>query len=133
LFNEEFVIAGRAGNQWFARPTLSAFCKANHLVVSNSGDPKGFVDALLAERSLERRVTLTAPNFMFALALLTETDLIAAIPRRLFDLHGKRFKLEAAKPPLPLPRFALNIVTPKPAMRDAGLAWLVQTLKASVQ
>lgn len=131
LFSEEFVIAGRAGNAWFKKPTLAAFCKASHLVVSNSGDPKGFVDAVLADRGLERRVALTAPNFMLALALLTETDLIAAIPRRFFELHGKRFKLESAKPPLPFPRFALNMIAPKPALQDAGLAWLVETLTAT--
>jgi DNA-binding transcriptional LysR family regulator len=128
LFNEDFVIAGRAGNTWFKKPTLTTFCSANHLVVSSSGDPKGFVDAVLAERGLERRVALTAPNFMFALALLTETDLIAAIPRRFFELHGKRFKLESAKPPLPFPKFALKMVAPKPALQDAGLAWLIETL-----
>jgi DNA-binding transcriptional LysR family regulator len=132
LFNEEFVITGRASHAWFKKPTLAAFCNANHLVVSSSGDPKGFVDSVLAERGLERRVALTAPNFMFALALLTETDLLAAIPRRFFELHGKRFKLESAKPPLTFPRFALNMVAPKPAMQDAGLAWLVATLQASV-
>lgn len=131
LFNEEFVIAGRAGNAFFKKPNLPAFCAASHLVVSSSGDPKGFVDAVLAERGLERRVALTAPNFMLALALLTETDLIAAIPKRFFELHGKRFKLEGAKPPLPFPRFALNMVAPKPAMQDAGLTWLVETLAAT--
>ena len=29
---------------------------------------------------------------------------------------------------MPLPRFSLNIVLPKVAMMDAGLAWLVQLL-----
>ena len=32
------------------------------------------------------------------------------------------------KAPLPLPRFSINIVLPKVAMMDAGLAWLVQLL-----
>lgn len=130
FFQEDFVIAARAGHPWIARPTLAGFRDAQHLVVSSSGDPVGFVDTALAEKSMARRVVLTAPNFMFALALLADTNLIAALPRRFFELHGKRFKLHSAKPPIALPRFTLNIVTPKPALQDAGLAWLIATLKA---
>lgn len=130
LFDEDFVVAASAKHAWLTKPTLAAFCAARHLVVSAAGDPHGFVDAALAERGLSRRVTLTAPNFMLALAMLAETDLIAAVPRRFFDLHGARFKLACAKPPLPLPRFALTMAAPKPALQDAGLAWLLEILAA---
>ncbi|WP_135211752.1 LysR family transcriptional regulator [Vitreimonas flagellata] len=129
LFSEDFVIAARAGHAWLAKPTLTGFRDAQHLVVSSTGDPKGFVDAMLEDRGMVRRVALTAPNFMLALALLAETNLIAAVPRRFFELHGKRFKLASAKPPLPLPRFTLNMIAPKPALQDAGLAWLMEMLK----
>ena len=54
-----------------------------HLLVSLTGDAHGFVDEMLAKRGLPRRVALTVPNFMMALALIAETDLIAALPRRL--------------------------------------------------
>lgn len=128
LFEEEFVIAAKAKHAWLQKPTLTAFCATRHLVVSATGDPHGFVDTALAERGLSRRVTLTAPNFMLALAMLAETDLIAAIPRRFFELHGKRFRLACAKPPLPLPRFALTMTAPKPALQDAGLSWLIETI-----
>jgi DNA-binding transcriptional LysR family regulator len=128
LFEEDFVIAARAGHAWLAKPTLSAFVTAEHLVVSQTGDSNGFVDLALAEHGLARRVALTAPNFMLALALLAGSDLIAAVPRSLFVLHGRRFRLAYAKPPLPLPRFALNAIAPKPALQDAGLTWLIEAL-----
>ncbi|HYD86304.1 MAG TPA: LysR family transcriptional regulator [Vitreimonas sp.] len=128
LFEEGFVIAARSGHPWLAKPTLSAFVVAEHLVVSHTGDANGFVDIALAERGLARRVALTAPNFMLALALLADSDLLAAVPRSLFELHGRRFKLGCAKAPLALPRFALNAFAPKPALEDAGLSWLVALL-----
>lgn len=128
LFQESFVIAARAGHAWLTKPTLADFCAAGHLVVSNTGDPHGFVDAALAERGMSRRVALTAPSFMLALPLLAESDAIAALPRRFFDLHGARFGLGCARPPLPLPRFTLHIAAPKPALQDAGVAWLVDAL-----
>lgn len=133
LFDEDFVIAAHAKHAWLKKPTLSTFCAARHLVVSATGDVHGFVDTALAERGLSRRVTLTAPNFMLALAMLAETDLIAALPRRFFDLHGARFKLACAKPPLALPKFTLSMIAPKPALQDAGLSWLVETLAGEVR
>jgi DNA-binding transcriptional LysR family regulator len=128
LFEEDFVIVARAGHPWLAKPTLTAFVAAEHLVVSHTGDPNGFVDLVLAERGLARRVAMTAPNFMLALALLGDSDLISAVPGSLFALHGARFGLKSAKPPLTLPRFAMNAVAPKPALQDAGLRWLIETL-----
>lgn len=131
LFEEDFVVAARSDHPWLKKPTLSAFAAAEHLVVSHTGDPSGFVDIVLAERGLTRRVALTAPNFMLALALLADTSLLAAVPRSIFHLHGHRFKLGCAKPPLALPRFTLTMVAPKPALQDLGLRWLIETLAAA--
>jgi hypothetical protein len=67
---------------------------------------------------------------MFALSVLAEAELVSALPRRFVEVHGARFGVVAARAPLPLPRFSINIVVPKVAMMDAGIAWLVQTLTA---
>ena len=83
----------------------------------------------LAQRGLSRRVALTVPNFMFALAVLADSDLISALPRRFVAAHARRFGLVAVEAPLELPRFQLSIVVPRVAMLDAGLAWLVGLLE----
>jgi len=74
--------------------------------------------------SRSRRVALTVPNFMFALAVLAETDLISALPRRFVAMHAARFGVLGLDAPLPLVNSRLNAVAPKVAMMDAGLAWL---------
>ena len=128
LYEEEFVIASRKGHPYQRNPTLKRFCELEHLVVSHTGDVSGFVDVELARKGLNRRVALTVPNFMFALSVLAETELVSALPRRFVEIHGARFDVVEVKAPLPLPRFSINIIVPKVAMMDAGLAWLVQTL-----
>ena len=130
LYEEEFVIASRKGHPFQRNPTLKRFCELEHLVVSHTGDVSGFVDVELAKKGLGRRVALTVPNFMFALSVLAEAELVSALPRRFVEVHGARFGVVAARAPLPLPRFSINIVVPKVAMMDAGIAWLVQTLTA---
>ena len=128
VYEEDFVIATRKGHAFAADPTLKRFCDMQHLVVSHTGDPYGFVDEALARRGLTRRIGLTVPNFMLALATLAETSLISALPRRLVALNAGRFGLVAVDAPLSLPTFRLNAVAPKVAMMDEGLTWLFELL-----
>jgi len=118
----------RAGHPFAAAPTLDTYCRMQHLVVSHSGDTPGFVDDALAKQNRSRRIALTVPNFMFALAVLADSDLICALPRRFTRLHAARFGLVSRDAPLPLPLFRLNAVAPDSAMADMGLAWLFGVL-----
>jgi len=124
LYEEDFVIAMRRGHAFAADPTLKRFCDMQHLVVSHTGDPYGFVDEALASRGLMRRIGLTVPNFMLALATIAESSLISALPRRLVAMNAGRFGIVAVDAPLSLPTFRLNAVAPKVAMMDEGLTWL---------
>ena len=133
LYEEDFVVAMRAGHPFADTSTLDRYCEMQHLVVSLTGDPHGFVDRVLAEQGRARRIALTVPNFMFALAVLADTDLISALPRRFVDMHAPRFKVVAREAPLPLRRFRLNAVAPKVAMMDRGLAWLFDLLARAEQ
>ncbi len=47
LFEEDFVLAMRAGHPFARAPTLDRYCAMRHLVVSLTGDPFGFVDRVL--------------------------------------------------------------------------------------
>ena len=78
LYEEDFVIAMRTGHPFSDRPTIDRFLALQHLLVSHTGDAFGFIDRLLAEQGLSRRIALTVPNFMFALAVIAESDLVAA-------------------------------------------------------
>jgi DNA-binding transcriptional LysR family regulator len=128
LHEEDFVIAMRAGHPFAAAPTLERYCEMQHLVVSHGGDPHGFVDEALAAQGRSRRVALTVPNFMLALAVIAETDLISALPRRFTATHAARFGVIGLDAPLPLGTFRLNAIVPGAAMMDAGVAWLFDVL-----
>ena len=128
LYDEDFVVAMRKGHALAQGVTLDAYCAAQHLVVSASGDPYGFVDRALAQVGRTRRIGLTVPNFMFAIAVLGETDLVGALPRRFAQRYARKFGIVALEPPLPLVGFRLNVVAPKPAMMDEGLQWFMGLL-----
>jgi DNA-binding transcriptional LysR family regulator len=128
LYEEDFVIAMRSGHPFADDPTLDRFCQMTHLVVSATGDAFGFVDRALAEKGRTRRVALTVPNFMFAIALVAETDLISALPRSFVAMHGKRFGVTSVEAPVPLQRFRIRAVMTKAAAMDMGVAWLFDLL-----
>jgi DNA-binding transcriptional LysR family regulator len=129
LFEEDFVIAMRAARDLADDLTLDRYCAAAHLLVSSAGDPEGLVDGALASMGRSRRIAYVAPNFMLALAILSETDLIAALPRRLAEKHCRRFGLTFVEPPLPLETYAIAAIVPKVALADAGIAWLLRALQ----
>ena len=76
-----------------------------HLVVSLAADPHGFVDEFLAKQGRSRRIAPTVPNFMLALAVIAETDLISALPRTFVAMHGEHFGIVSMEAPLPLDNF----------------------------
>ena len=131
LYDEDFVVAARAGHPFAAASTLAHYCELRHLVVSLTGDAHGFVDMRLAEKGRTRRVVATVPNFMLALALVAETDMVSALPRTLVARHGARLGVVAIEPPLPLGRFRLNAIAPGAAMLDGGVAWLLGVLETA--
>lgn len=131
LYEDDFVIGMRAGHPYADKPSLASFCAQQHLVVSLTDDPHGFMDHMLAEQGLARRIALTVPNFMFALAVISETDLVCALPRRFAAMHGPRFGITTIDAPVPMPRFAIRAVAPRVALMDAGLAWLFDALGRS--
>lgn len=126
LYEERFAIAMRMAHPDRTRLCLETYCRAKHLVVSNSGDPYGFVDTALTDEGLSRRVALTVPNSMAALAVLADSDMVAALPERFIAMHGNRFGVVGVAPPLVLQTFKLNLVVLRGALEDAGLAWLIE-------
>jgi len=129
LYDEEFVIAMRAGHTFAERPTLDRFCAMSHLLVSLSGDPAGFVDEALAQQGSARRIALTVPNFMMALEIVARTNLIAALPRHLVAMHAARFDIVSVKSPVPLGHDPIRAIVSKAAEKDAGVSWFLGMLQ----
>lgn len=132
IYDEDFVIVARPRHPFAKKPTLEQFCRARHLVVSHTGDAHGFVDTVLEQQGLTRRVALTVPNFAMGLATVAATDLVAAMPRRYVAMQAPRFGLVSREVPLRLRKYTIRAVATRAAMMDAGLAWLFEALLEAV-
>ncbi len=130
LYEEDFVVAARRGHPFLADPGIDAYCAANHVVVSTTAETATFTGDQLAAQGRVRRVQLTVPTFVMALSVIAETDLIGTLPRRTVERYAERFQLGAATPPFPQGAPSLvQLVAPRVAMMDTGLAWLVDRIE----
>lgn len=89
----------------------------------------GFVDSLLAERDLERRIALTVPSFHMAFAAISHSDLIGALPPRFATETARRDNVEIVEPPFPMLSNDLHAILPRAALLDRGTAWLLEVLR----
>ena len=129
LYEEDFVIAARTGHALGKKPSLARYAAAQHVLVSPTGAARGFIDDVLAEHGLSRRIALTVPSFLWALTVIGDGDLVGALPRTLLRVHGARFGVTAIEPPLPFGATSVRIVATRAAMTDAGVAWLMQLIQ----
>jgi DNA-binding transcriptional LysR family regulator len=68
--------------------SLDAFCSADHLLVSFSGRPFGFVDQALAGLGRTRRIVLTVNQFFTAGRVVIGSNLLTVLPERFLSATG---------------------------------------------
>ena len=104
LYESHYLCVMRRGHPLAARPlTLDDYCAANHLLVSFSGRPHGFVDQALATLGLQRRVVLTVNQFYTAGKVVADSDLLTVLPASFLLATGVPSELVTRELP-----FALN-------------------------
>jgi DNA-binding transcriptional LysR family regulator len=129
LYEEDFVIAACAGHTLSKRPSLERYAAAQHVLVSPTGNTRGFMDDVLAEHGLSRTVALTVPSFLWALTVIADGDLVGTLPRTVVRVHGPRFGVVALEPPLPLGATRVRAVATRAALGDAGIEWLIELIR----
>ncbi|MEM7158785.1 MAG: LysR family transcriptional regulator [Myxococcota bacterium] len=110
------------------RLTLKQFARLEHIQIAPRGRPGGYVDELLAERGLQRRVTRAVPYFHVALEMVASSDRVLTVSERIARRSADTLRLRLLEPPLPLQPFALSLVWHPRRDGDRGHAWLRERL-----
>lgn len=131
LFHEQYVLVGRAGHPALKRrPSLAQFRALEHVVVSpDGGGFVGVTDRVLGAAGTARRVVLSVPRFLSAVAAVSSTDLVAMLPSRL--VAGRR-ELRVVAAPFDVPGFDMAMLWHERAHRDLGHAWLRERIVETV-
>lgn len=80
--------------------SLEAYADADHVIMSSTGDPRGFVDDQLAEQGLKRRVAVVVNQFSIIPKLLESGDMVASVPLAVVDTLNPGEQLVVRPSPL---------------------------------
>ncbi|MDF2177340.1 LysR family transcriptional regulator [Aliiglaciecola sp. CAU 1673] len=125
LFSPKYVCVMRPDHPLTRTPlTLENFAKAEHLLVSISGDVVGVTDEALAKLGMRRRVAMTVNHFGAVVPLVKSSDLICVIPSTVVERAIFEDELAVYEVPVELEPTQITAMWHKRQERDAGLMWL---------
>ena len=106
------------------RLTLERYVQAKHLLVTLTGEPTGFIDSMLLEQGLKRRIMLTVNQFAVAPQLVAGSDLLAVLPTRIVEMSDILDQLHLTSPPLEILSSRLKMMWHERNHLDSSQAWL---------
>lgn len=125
LLTDRLVCVVREGHPAVKRRiTLKQYARLPHVQVAPRGRPGGYVDSLLEERGLSRRVARAVPFFGAALALAARSDYVLTVSERLARAHADDLGLRVLEPPLPFEPYTLSMVWHPRFDEDLAHRWL---------
>ena len=111
IYKPKFVCIARAGHPAIeGRLTLSKFCKLKHVATFYPGAGPGLVDRVLAERGLQREVTLSLPHWLSVPFVVAQSDLIATVPEFMAKKMCDYLRLQKLKCPISFPQLRVSLV-----------------------
>lgn len=129
LLTDRFVCVVREAHPTVKkRLSLDQFLELEHVQIAPRGKPGGYLDDVLAERGLSRRVARAVPYFLAALRLTAHTDYVLTVSERIAKLVAPSLRLRILEPPLSLRPYALQLIWHPRFDGDPGHKWLRDTL-----
>lgn len=111
LFDDRYVCIMREGHPLCRGPlTLVRFAAARHVLVRPSGETDSLLDQLLAERKIQRRISMSVTQLLAALFLVESSDLVTAVFRSAADYCIARGGFRMVARPLPLHAVPITMV-----------------------
>lgn len=128
LYCEDYTVIARKGHpavQGYV--SLDMFCTLEHVVVSPQGGGfSGPTDAALEAVGRRRNVALSTPGFLIVPEVVSRSDMIALIPRRIAD--GWSDRLQVLDPPLTIPGFTTVSIWHDRTSNHPAQRWLRERL-----
>jgi DNA-binding transcriptional LysR family regulator len=132
LLEETYLVAAHPNHPFLKDgQDLQAYLSADHLLVSGDATMAGIVDQVLAGQGLKRRVALSVPLFLPALAMLPGNAMLATLPAALVKAHAARFGLAFAPPPVDVRAFQVQAVRHVREEKNPMIGWLIDELEGA--
>lgn len=117
MFRRAHALAGK-------RVTRKLFLAAQHLFVANPEDPYAHLNALLEKAGIGAPARISVPNLIAVPFIVSTTDLVVTVPRKLAERVAEPFGLCHIMPPIALPPLHTHVFWHRRFHQDAGNQWL---------
>ncbi|MBP0598627.1 LysR family transcriptional regulator [Herbaspirillum sp. LeCh32-8] len=126
LFRQNYVSMFRVGHALDQKGdiTLKQFLAAEHLMVSSLESPYDRINQNLEKAGVLPGVRFRVPHFTAVPYIVSTTELVVTVPRKLAESAAAPFGLRYIKPPLRLPSLQTNIFWHRRYNQDEGNQWL---------
>jgi DNA-binding transcriptional LysR family regulator len=134
LYTSDYVCVMRRDHPLASEPlTLDAFCAAQHLLVSFSGRPFGFVDEALSALKRSRRIVFTVNQFFTAGRVVANSNLLTTLPRHFLESTGMQHELAVQELPLDVSPVHVDMLWHRRMQSRSAHAWLRGAVSAAGQ
>ena len=135
LFHDDAICIARVGHPTVrADLPLPAYLAARHVVLAGQPAPVATLEHLtnsqLKEMGFERRVATRVATPMTLARIVSESDLIATLPKRLAEDYARMMPLQLIETPVPVRNFDISMVWHERFHRDPAHVWLRQQVRA---
>lgn len=125
LFDDEYVCVVRRRHPTVkSKLTLAQYLQLSHVLVSAKADGLGSVDRALAALGKQRSIGARVSHFLTVPVLVSQTDFVAALDRRVAEVFAGPLGLKLFRPPLALPKGSIGQVWHEQQNADPGQRWL---------
>lgn len=115
------------------RLSLQAFVQRRHVFPTPWTSTTNMVDGWLAQQARKRHIVARANSYSAALKMITGTDLILTLPRRIQRLLADEAAFNHREAPEGLPGFTLDMQWSQRVDQDSANAWLrEQVIRACI-
>lgn len=125
LFSQGYVLMYRKGHALSeGKLTLERLLAAQHLIVDSSESPYDSINQKLEKAGIAGGAQFRVPHFTAVPYIVSSTDLVVTVPKKLAVRAAESFGLEYAPLPLRLPALQTNMFWHRRFGQDAGNRWL---------
>ncbi|NVK17469.1 MAG: LysR family transcriptional regulator [Methylocystaceae bacterium] len=132
LFDDNFICVMRQHHPLSKGPmSLSTFCSSGHALLSITGKGTGEIDRRLADLGEKRLIQLRLPHFLAIPSVISHTDLLVTIPRKLGRLfEGESLYICELPEELRRADFTISQIWHERFQHDPARKWLRSILKS---
>ena len=133
LFSDDYVCIFRRGHPTLGNPpSLEAFVAAKHVLVKQAIWQIGIIDAWLSLAGRKRDIVMVVNSCADAIAVVENTDLAAAVPRRFVETTASTQQLHIAPMPFDNGKILYKLAWHERNTRNPAQIWLRQMMREIV-